>query len=123
MAMRLAVLNGGRSAEREVSLRSGAQVQAALRGLGHDVIRRLTLALNKHIKRHEQLKPRPPRRATPFRAVKSTRERWRHLLVNVPAHEQTKIRQTFNRISFPLELPQPPPRERRPRPRIPWLPG
>jgi D-alanine-D-alanine ligase len=38
MAMRLAVLRGGRSAEREVSLRSGAQVEAALRGLGHEVV-------------------------------------------------------------------------------------
>src|SRR3982074_691691 len=37
MAMKLAVLCGGKSAEREVSLRSGAQVEAALRGLGHDV--------------------------------------------------------------------------------------
>ncbi|MDQ6721543.1 MAG: D-alanine--D-alanine ligase [Candidatus Dormibacteraeota bacterium] len=37
MALRLAVLRGGLSAEREVSLRSGAQVEAALRGLGHDV--------------------------------------------------------------------------------------
>src|SRR3982074_2615655 len=37
MAMKLAVLRGGKSAEREVSLRSGAQVEAALRGLGHDV--------------------------------------------------------------------------------------
>ena len=35
--MRLAVLRGGKSAEREVSLRSGAQVTKALRGLGHDV--------------------------------------------------------------------------------------
>jgi D-alanine-D-alanine ligase len=35
--MRIAVLQGGRSAEREVSLRSGAQVAAALRGLGHEV--------------------------------------------------------------------------------------
>jgi len=35
--MRIAVLRGGRSAEREVSLRSGAQVEKALRGLGHDV--------------------------------------------------------------------------------------
>ncbi len=35
--MKLAVLRGGRSAEREVSLRSGAQVEAALRGRGHDV--------------------------------------------------------------------------------------
>lgn len=34
--MKIAVLCGGRSAEREVSLRSGAQVQAALKGLGHD---------------------------------------------------------------------------------------
>jgi len=31
------VLRGGRSAEREVSLRSGAQVEQALRGRGHDV--------------------------------------------------------------------------------------
>ena len=38
MALKLAVLRGGRSAEREVSLRSGAQVEAALRGLGHEVI-------------------------------------------------------------------------------------
>jgi len=37
VALRLAVLRGGLSAEREVSLRSGAQVEAALRGLGHDV--------------------------------------------------------------------------------------
>jgi D-alanine-D-alanine ligase len=37
MAMKLAVLCGGKSAEREVSLRSGAQVEAALRGLGHDI--------------------------------------------------------------------------------------
>jgi len=36
--MRIAVLCGGRSAEREVSLRSGAQVQQALRGLGHEVL-------------------------------------------------------------------------------------
>ncbi len=35
--MKIAVLCGGKSAEREVSLRSGAQVQDALRGLGHDV--------------------------------------------------------------------------------------
>ena len=36
--MKIAVLCGGRSAEREVSLKSGAQVQEALRGLGHDVV-------------------------------------------------------------------------------------
>jgi len=36
--MRIAVLCGGRSAEREVSLRSGAQVQDALRGLGHEAV-------------------------------------------------------------------------------------
>lgn len=36
--MKLAVLRGGRSAEREVSLRSGAQVEEALRGLGHEVV-------------------------------------------------------------------------------------
>ena len=35
--MRVAVLCGGRSAERDVSLRSGAQVEAALRDRGHDV--------------------------------------------------------------------------------------
>jgi D-alanine-D-alanine ligase len=35
--VRLAVLRGGRSAEREVSLRSGEQVAIALRGRGHDV--------------------------------------------------------------------------------------
>ena len=35
--MNIAVLQGGRSAEREVSLRSGAQVAAALRGRGHQV--------------------------------------------------------------------------------------
>jgi D-alanine-D-alanine ligase len=34
--MKIAILCGGRSAEREVSLRSGAQVQQALRGLGHE---------------------------------------------------------------------------------------
>jgi D-alanine-D-alanine ligase len=37
--MKIAVLCGGKSAEREVSLRSGAQVQDALRGLGHEVTR------------------------------------------------------------------------------------
>ncbi|HXI95419.1 MAG TPA: D-alanine--D-alanine ligase [Candidatus Acidoferrum sp.] len=35
--MRVAVLRGGRSAEREVSLKSGAQVENALRKRGHDV--------------------------------------------------------------------------------------
>ncbi|TME70963.1 MAG: D-alanine--D-alanine ligase [Chloroflexi bacterium] len=35
--MKLAVLRGGKSAERDVSLRSGAQVAKALRGRGHDV--------------------------------------------------------------------------------------
>jgi D-alanine-D-alanine ligase len=35
--MRIAVLQGGRSAEREVSLRSGGQVTDALRGRGHEV--------------------------------------------------------------------------------------
>ena len=37
MALKLAVLRGGRSAERDVSLQSGAHVESALRGLGHDV--------------------------------------------------------------------------------------
>lgn len=36
--MRVAVLAGGRSAEREVSLRSGAQVRAALESRGHQVL-------------------------------------------------------------------------------------
>ena len=36
--MKIAVLCGGRSAEREVSLRSGAQVQDALRRLGHEAV-------------------------------------------------------------------------------------
>lgn len=35
--MRIAVLRGGKSAEREVSLRSGEQVAKALKGRGHDV--------------------------------------------------------------------------------------
>jgi D-alanine-D-alanine ligase len=35
---RVAVLKGGRSLERKVSLRSGAQVQDALQRLGHDVV-------------------------------------------------------------------------------------
>jgi D-alanine-D-alanine ligase len=35
---RVAVLKGGRSLERSVSLRSGAQVQDALQGLGHEVL-------------------------------------------------------------------------------------
>jgi D-alanine-D-alanine ligase len=35
--MRLAVLRGGKSAEREVSLRSGGQVAKAMRARGHDV--------------------------------------------------------------------------------------
>jgi D-alanine-D-alanine ligase len=35
---RVAVLKGGRSLEREVSLRSGAQVQDALQRLGHEVL-------------------------------------------------------------------------------------
>lgn len=36
--MRVAVLKGGRSFEREVSLRSGHNVEAALRRLGHEVL-------------------------------------------------------------------------------------
>ena len=36
--MKIAVLCGGRSAERDVSLKSGAQVQSALRELGHEVV-------------------------------------------------------------------------------------
>jgi D-alanine-D-alanine ligase len=35
--MKVAVLKGGRSLERQVSLRSGARVEDALRSLGHDV--------------------------------------------------------------------------------------
>src|SRR5947209_12855129 len=35
--VRIAVLKGGRSLERQVSLRSGARVQDALERLGHDV--------------------------------------------------------------------------------------
>ncbi|HET9781099.1 MAG TPA: D-alanine--D-alanine ligase, partial [Candidatus Dormibacteraeota bacterium] len=35
--MKIAVVRGGKSAERDVSLRSGAQVAKALRGAGHDV--------------------------------------------------------------------------------------
>lgn len=37
-ALRIAVLMGGRSAEREVSLHTGAQVSAALASIGHDVV-------------------------------------------------------------------------------------
>jgi D-alanine-D-alanine ligase len=37
-ALRVAVLKGGGSLERSVSLRSGARAQSALRGLGHEVI-------------------------------------------------------------------------------------
>ena len=36
--MRVAVLKGGRSLERGVSLRSGARVEDALQGLGHEVV-------------------------------------------------------------------------------------
>ena len=36
--MKVAVLKGGRSLEREVSLRSGANAEAALRRLGHEVL-------------------------------------------------------------------------------------
>jgi D-alanine-D-alanine ligase len=36
--VKVAVLKGGRSLEREVSLRSGARVEDALRSLGHDVV-------------------------------------------------------------------------------------
>ncbi len=38
-ALRVAVVMGGTSSEREVSLRSGAAVAEALEGLGHDVVR------------------------------------------------------------------------------------
>ena len=38
MAMRVAVLKGGRSLERQVSLRSGARVEDALARLGHEVL-------------------------------------------------------------------------------------
>src|SRR4029077_8092556 len=37
LVMKVAVLRGGKSAERDVSLRSGAQVAKALRGRGHEV--------------------------------------------------------------------------------------
>ena len=37
-ALRIAVLRGGRSAEREVSLHTGEQVSAALASIGHDVV-------------------------------------------------------------------------------------
>src|ERR1700682_2640983 len=37
-ALRVAGLKGGRSLERKVSLRSGAQAQDALQRLGHDVV-------------------------------------------------------------------------------------
>jgi len=36
--MKIAVLRGGRSAEREVSLKSGQQVELALRARGHEVV-------------------------------------------------------------------------------------
>ncbi|MGH2951578.1 MAG: D-alanine--D-alanine ligase family protein, partial [Solirubrobacterales bacterium] len=36
--MKVAVLKGGRSLERTVSLRSGARVEDALQRLGHEVI-------------------------------------------------------------------------------------
>ena len=36
--MRIGVLMGGRSLERDVSLRSGRRVSRALRELGHDVL-------------------------------------------------------------------------------------
>ena len=45
---RVAVLKGGRSLEREVSLRSGANAEAALRRLGHDV---LELDVDQHMVR------------------------------------------------------------------------
>ena len=35
---KVAVLKGGRSLERQVSLRSGARVEDALEHLGHDVL-------------------------------------------------------------------------------------
>ena len=35
--MKIAVLMGGRSSEREISLRTGSGVAQALRNLGHDV--------------------------------------------------------------------------------------
>ena len=36
--MKVAVLKGGRSLERQVSLRSGARVEDALASLGHEVV-------------------------------------------------------------------------------------
>jgi len=36
--MRVAVLKGGRSLERAVSMRSGARVEDALRAVGHEVV-------------------------------------------------------------------------------------
>ncbi|MDI3279941.1 MAG: D-alanine--D-alanine ligase, partial [Bacillota bacterium] len=36
--LKVAVLMGGRSSEREISLRTGQQVSAALRSLGHEVV-------------------------------------------------------------------------------------
>jgi D-alanine-D-alanine ligase len=46
--VKVAVLKGGRSLEREVSLRSGANAEAALRRLGHDV---LELDVDQHLVR------------------------------------------------------------------------
>lgn len=46
--MRIAVLKGGRSLEREVSLRSGANAEAALRRLGHEV---LSVDVDQHLVR------------------------------------------------------------------------
>jgi D-alanine-D-alanine ligase len=46
--VRVAVLRGGRSLEREVSLRSGANAEAALRRLGHEV---LDLDVDQHLVR------------------------------------------------------------------------
>ncbi|MHB1476012.1 MAG: D-alanine--D-alanine ligase, partial [Coriobacteriia bacterium] len=37
-ALRIAVLMGGRSAEREVSLHTGEQVSGALTSIGHEVV-------------------------------------------------------------------------------------
>jgi D-alanine-D-alanine ligase len=47
-SLRVAVLKGGRSLEREVSLRSGANAEAALRRMGHDV---LPLDVDQHLVR------------------------------------------------------------------------
>jgi len=75
--MRVAVLMGGMSAEREVSLETGGAIAAALRELGHEVVE---VDVDPHLARKlEAAAPQAAFMALHGRAGRTerSRERWR----------------------------------------------